>query len=141
MRIIPGLDSPSLFATEDGRILLANGVERRQTMVPAGYFVTSWAGRNYSVHRLVATAYLGLDINNPKIQVNHIDSCKTNNHVSNLELVSPGENTRHYYRSKYPNDNEFQIQCRKCGTIKEHSCFKVATGKRFGRTTTCKDCL
>lgn len=49
--------------------------------------------RNFTIHRLVALCYI------PKIDgkpyVNHIDGCKTNNSVSNLEWVTPAENCQH----------------------------------------------
>lgn len=50
---------------------------------------------NVSVHWAVATAFL----DNPghKKTVNHIDGNKLNNHVSNLEWATYGENARHAY--------------------------------------------
>lgn len=51
--------------------------------------------KKFFVHRLVAAAFLapveGKDL------VNHIDSNKKNNLVSNLEYMTVGENTRHYH--------------------------------------------
>lgn len=44
------------------------------------------------VHRLVAAAFLGPVEN---LTVNHMDLNKTNNHVSNLELMTGAENIRH----------------------------------------------
>ena len=48
--------------------------------------------KTYKVHRVVAFAFLGLDINNPKIQIDHIDRDKLNNCVSNLRLVTNQQN-------------------------------------------------
>lgn len=50
--------------------------------------------QTWLVHRAVAAAFLeGGD--DSKMQVNHIDGDKTNNCLSNLELVTAKENTRH----------------------------------------------
>ena len=45
----------------------------------------------FKIHRLVALAFLEW---NNSLTVNHIDECKTNNHVSNLEYLTRGENTQ-----------------------------------------------
>lgn len=77
-------------STYNGRVL-------RATPNPKGYPSICLSRRNqrrsFMVHTLVAAAFLG-----PRpvgLVVNHKDGDKTNNHVSNLEYVTYGENLRH----------------------------------------------
>ena len=49
--------------------------------------------KKFSIHRLVASAFV--DNNLHKSQVNHIDGNKQNNISTNLDWVTPKENTNH----------------------------------------------
>lgn len=48
----------------------------------------------FSVHRLVALAFLGMP-DGDRDEINHIDGDKLNNHVSNLEWCTRLQNMRH----------------------------------------------
>lgn len=50
----------------------------------------------YKIHLLVLE-YFGPPKPSPKHQCNHKDGNKENNHISNLEWVTPGENQKHAY--------------------------------------------
>ena len=53
--------------------------------------------RRVLIHRLVAFAFLGLDIDDERIQVNHKDGDKGNNRKSNLELTDNAGNHQHAF--------------------------------------------
>lgn len=52
----------------------------------------------FLIHRLVAMTFIGLP-NNNKLQVNHKDMNPSNNHYSNLEWVTPKENSDHAWQN------------------------------------------
>ena len=51
----------------------------------------------FRLHRLIAKAFLN-DYSD-ELQVNHIDGDKTNNHLSNLEMVTPSQNMYHAWNN------------------------------------------
>lgn len=59
-------------------------------------YVDSDKRRNVLVHWLVADAFL--DRPKGKVEINHIDSDRTNNKVENLEFVTSSGNTEHAVR-------------------------------------------
>ena len=98
-------DSPGYYARCDGTIISTIRGEPRP-LSPAndgtgGYlFVAIYVNgvKKYKkVHRLVASAY----VPNPdkKTVANHKDGVKTHNYASNLEWVTPSENTHHAVRT------------------------------------------
>ena len=56
------------------------------------YFSENNKKRNYYIHRYVFETFKG-KIPSDK-QVDHVDNCKKNNSISNLQLLTPSENTR-----------------------------------------------
>ena len=61
----------------------------------SGYYRKNVEGTCYYVHRLVAAAFLGPPPSDNHWQVHHIDADSSNNRVTNLQYVTPSENTRH----------------------------------------------
>jgi hypothetical protein len=68
----------------------------KQAMNYSGYMRVVLNGKNYSVHRLVADAYIeksaGRDC------VNHKNGIKSDNTVANLEWVTRSENSQHRFK-------------------------------------------
>jgi len=57
-----------------------------------GYYEITLNYNRFLNHRIIAMVYLGLDITDAKRQVDHIDRNRSNNNVSNLQLVSNSQN-------------------------------------------------
>lgn len=91
------------WITESGIIISKKLNKPRKTFVtPSGYEVVGYTHpqkgtQNFLVHRLVAKYFIH-EIPDGMC-VNHIDGNKLNNHVSNLEIVTPKENTQHAFKT------------------------------------------
>jgi predicted DNA-binding protein (UPF0251 family) len=81
-------------ASSYGKIRKSYGFIPKTWFNKWGYELVSLSGqpkRHYQVHRLVASAFIGIS----NLQVNHIDGDKTNNNIFNLEYVTAKENSQH----------------------------------------------
>jgi HNH endonuclease len=95
-RWIPGY-AMEYSAMACGRIFSYRKGERVELfgVIQKGYRHVELSGKKKLWHRLIAITWLS----NPegKLQVNHRDSDKANNHVDNLEWCSASENIKHAY--------------------------------------------
>jgi len=78
-----------------GRVSTATGRIHFGSLSCAGYRRVYIANHLYHVHRLVAAAFLGPPPDPFCWQVNHLDGDRENNHLTNLQYVTPAENQRH----------------------------------------------
>lgn len=85
----------------DGRYLVSSlgNIQDTRGKISSGYlYKTGYRGFAIGyAHRVVCETFLGPIP--PKMTVNHINGDKGDNRLSNLEVVSQGENARHSYRT------------------------------------------
>ena len=90
---------PGYFVDKEGRVFSAKQKRLRQLKSSSGgegylkvNLYNKGSKRDVYIHRLVGYAFLGLDIDNPKIQIDHKDSDKANNKLSNLRIATSSQN-------------------------------------------------
>ena len=143
MRPIPGYEG--LYSvTSDGRVFshrLRRFISLKNRV--NGYVTTGLSidskSRGFSVHRLVASAFLGLDLLNPKIHVDHIDCDKSNNDVSNLRVCTVFENQAAKV-GRLGIDNSVSRLCSKCRKVLSRDQFYKNTKYSDGLTSRCISC-
>jgi len=103
-RAIPGYEG-RYDCSEEGNVysLLTNCVLKPYTYAyPSVVLHKDGKRKTHHIHALVASAFLG---ERPiGLVVNHIDSVKTNNHVSNLEYITHKMNVEHAIKIGIRND-------------------------------------
>lgn len=109
-----------LIKHSKGPLFLKKGVKRKPIMLPNGYLTVilhkdSKQSGNLYVHRLTALHFVSKT--QYKKEVNHIDGNKSNNRVSNLEWVTPKENTNHAVRSGL--NRSLKLNINMANTIRE----------------------
>jgi len=80
-----------------------------RVIIPGTILPEARAHDRYSVHRLVAYAYLEPPTDPTRTQVNHIDGDKLNNHYTNLEWITGKENVKHAYETGLRTDSNIVL--------------------------------
>ncbi len=91
-------DFPEYMIDTNGVVYNKNGTPKKFSVNPRGYAIVTFSLngklKSIAIHTLVAKQFIQ-NSDKRKIQVNHKDGNKLNNNVSNLEWMTPLENTRH----------------------------------------------
>ena len=131
VRSLPG----SVFS-RDGRVMKRKGgllKTHKRGRYTNKTLYKNMISKNYTIHRLVALAFIPNPENKPHI--NHIDNNRYNNHVNNLEWVSQKENLKHAYdqgrMSKPPVNYVSQERLRQAKELLDQSINRTEIAKRL----------
>lgn len=94
--------------------------------------------KNFHVHRLVMHAIKGMDLNE-KLQVDHIDRNRANNHPDNLRLLNDLQNKQHA-AGRLGVDTETHKLCSKCKIVLPRSSFGFNAATSDKLSSACKPC-
>ena len=90
------------YASSKGRVKNEKNILLKLTTDKRGYVYLTLKGKMFSVHRVIAKLFIGIE-NNTQV-VNHKDGNKSNNNVENLEVVSQSDNVKHAYDTGLSNN-------------------------------------
>lgn len=124
-----------LRISDDGKVWRkANNKEVKAYDNGYGYLIVSinYKGKhkNLKIHRMVAETFIPKHYSEEKLEVNHIDHDKYNNHVENLEWVTRKENMRKKVEFHGEGKGRYTI-CPLCNKN------KMIRGRKVSR---CKEC-
>jgi len=98
---IPNSDHPLVIDICGNVFNLESNLEVKQYVNGAGYLGftlrTNGINKMVSTHRVMANMFIHAYRDTTGLEVNHIDGNKINNHLNNLEWVTPSQNTKHAY--------------------------------------------
>lgn len=139
---IPGFDG--YYITKDGRVWSDRkhrwiGVTVEHHRYPRVTLYIGPKAIGYSIHRLMAATFLGLDLSDSKTEVDHIDRNKYNNTLSNLRLVTRTENELAKV-GRFGIDNETHKLCSKCKKFLLRIMFNINNASSDGLYHTCRIC-
>lgn len=80
----------------DGNMRLIENVGNNKK----GYNLIRCGYKVFKRHRIIAYTYIGLDLENPKQQIDHIDGNKLNNSIHNLRVVTHQQNQWNQTKAK-----------------------------------------
>lgn len=96
MRNLDFMGFPNYAVTRCGDVINVRTGRILKQVLCNGYLRVSLGRvKSMNIHRIVALAFIENDSPELKIQVNHFNGDKLDNDVTNLEWVTPEENTRH----------------------------------------------
>jgi hypothetical protein len=88
-------ESGTIYRFSFGKMKLVNNLSDND-----GYNRFGINGKNIFRHRIMAYTWLDFDINNSKLQIDHIDGDRINNHISNLRVVNHQQNQWNQTKAK-----------------------------------------